>query len=231
MILAAGRGKRMRELTADRPKPLLRLGGETLIERHLRGLAEAGFGEAVINLSYRAAQIADALGDGRRYGLKISYSDEGEPPLETAGGIVRALPHLGSGHFVLINADVLTEFDFATLAGAPGPTLVLVPNPDHNPGGDFGLDAGGHVDARPPLYTFAGLSVLHTDMFSGLADGARPLKPLLDLAIERRELLGTLYTGAWFDVGTPERLRQARIWMDERKLLRDLTHESVTDAG
>jgi MurNAc alpha-1-phosphate uridylyltransferase len=209
MILAAGRGERMRELTAELPKPLLRVAGEALIERHLRRLTAAGIGEVVINLSYRGAQIVAALGGGERYGLEIRYSEEGEPPLETGGGIVQALPLLGSGLFVLLNADILTDFDFAVLSHARRPTLVLVPNPAHHPDGDFGIDAGGRVTPRPPLYTFAGLSVLHTDMFAALEPGRSPLKPVLDAAIERRDLYGLVYTGAWLDVGTPERFEQA----------------------
>jgi MurNAc alpha-1-phosphate uridylyltransferase len=153
MLLAAGRGERMGALTADMPKPLLTVGARTLIERHIARLAASGFVDVVVNLSYRGAQIRTALGDGARYGARIVYSEEGEPPLETAGGIVHALRFLGGEPFLLVNADVLTDFDPASLRAAPESTLVLVPNPPHNTRGDFGLDADGYVSQRPPLLT------------------------------------------------------------------------------
>jgi MurNAc alpha-1-phosphate uridylyltransferase len=211
MILAAGRGERMGPLTADRPKPLLEIGGVPLIEHHLARLAACGVREVVINLSYRGAQIREQLGDGRRLGVSIAYSDEGEPPLETAGGIVQALPLLGPAPFLLVNADVFTDFDHRVLLRAPGrPSIVLVPNPAHNTRGDFGLAASGHVSADPPLLTYAGIGVFDTAPFAALQTGRRPLKPLLDAAIARRELHGIRYDGLWIDVGTPERLEQAR---------------------
>lgn len=210
MLLAAGRGERMGALTAHRPKPLLELGAESLIERHLRRLAAAGIENVVVNLSYHGEQIRARLGNGARYSVSIRYSSEGEPPLETGGGVVHALPLLGSGPFLLINADVYTNFDFAKLTRRESrPTLVLVPNPPHHAQGDFGLDADGHVTADPPLWTFAGISRLDTAMFEQLAPGARPLKPVLDTALAHRDLLGLLYEGTWIDVGTPERLQQA----------------------
>lgn len=211
MLLAAGRGERMRTLTDDTPKPLLRVGGETLIGRHLRRLASAGIRETVVNLSYRGDQIRAALGDGRRYGVAIEYSQEPEPPLETAGGIVHALPILGEGPFVLVNADILTDFDFGAFDGTEGQDLlVLVPNPPHNAGGDFNLAGDGRLGSIGPRLTFAGISRLNTSLFAELAPGRRPLKPVLDAAIERRELYGLLHEGLWLDVGTPERLAQAR---------------------
>jgi len=211
MILAAGRGERMGALTADRPKPLLDVGGSTLIERHLIALAAAGVREIVINLSYRGEQIRAALGDGARFGVRISYSDEGEPPLETAGGIVRALPLLGAEPFLLVNADVVTDLDFAAwLETRPTNALVLVPNPPHHPRGDFGLDPEGRVTHEPPLLTYAGVAVLDPALFAGLAPGRRALKPVLDAAIARRALAGVRHGGLWIDGGTPERLEQAR---------------------
>lgn len=211
MILAAGRGERMGALTADRPKPLLDVGGETLIERHLRALAIAGFAEVVINLSYRGAQIRAALGAGERFGLAIRYSEEGEPPLETAGGIVQALPLLGSSPFLLVNADVITDLDFAAWRRERTvSTLLLVPNPPHNRNGDFGLDATGRVAASPPLLTYGGVATLDPALFAGFAPGRRPLKPVLDAAIARGALAGVCYEGLWMDVGTPERLERAR---------------------
>jgi N-acetyl-alpha-D-muramate 1-phosphate uridylyltransferase len=211
MILAAGRGERMGSLTADRPKPLLTIGGMPLIERHVTRLKARGIDELVINLSYRGAQIREWLGDGTRFGVTIAYSEEGEPPLETAGGIVHALPWLGAAPFLLVNSDVFTDFDYGNLVGATSPRIVLVPNPAHHPQGDFGLDERGGARAEPPLLTYAGIAVLTPAMFAGLPAGRRPLKPTLDAAIARGELRGTLFEGLWIDVGTPERLDAARV--------------------
>jgi MurNAc alpha-1-phosphate uridylyltransferase len=213
MILAAGRGERMGVLTANEPKPLLAVGGVPLIERHLSRLAASGFAEVVINLAYRAAQIRSRLGDGRRFGVAITYSEEGEPPLETAGGIVHALPWLGSGPFLLVNSDVYTDLDLGAFGSqaAARSTLLLVPNPAHNARGDFGLDEDGSVTPQEPRLTYGGVAVLDTKLFDGLAPGRRPLKPVLDAAIERGELRGQFYDGIWIDVGTPERLEEARL--------------------
>lgn len=211
MILAAGRGERMGALTATQPKPLLTIGGRPLIEHHVARLAASGIDEIVINLSYRGGQIRKHLGDGARFGVSISYSEEGEPPLETAGGIVHALPLLGLEPFLLVNSDIFTDFDFTGLVtGHHRPTLVLVPNPAHHPRGDFGLDAEGFVCAEPPLLTYAGVAVFDAKSFADLVPGRRPLKPWLDAAIARRELRGQSFAGLWLDVGTPERLEEAR---------------------
>ena len=211
MLLAAGRGERMGALTAEQPKPLLDVGGESLIARHLRRLTAAGFHDVVVNLSYRGAQIRAALGDGERFGLRIRYSEEGEPPLETAGGIIHALPLLGDAPFLLVNADVVTDLDFAAWRREqPQSALLLVPNPDHNPAGDFGLDARGRITARPPLLTYGGIATLDPALFAGFAPGRRPLKPVLDAAVAAGALRGVRYEGLWADVGTPERLARAR---------------------
>jgi MurNAc alpha-1-phosphate uridylyltransferase len=211
MILAAGRGERMGALTAAQPKPLLTIGGHALIEHHVMRLAASGVEELVINLSYRGAQIRALLGDGGRYGVSIAYSEEGEPPLETAGGIVHALPLLGGEPFLLVNSDIYTELDFRVLVDGPRvPALVLVPNPAHNARGDFGLDAEGFVSSAPPLSTYAGVAIFDPRSFATLAPGRRPLKPWLDAAIARRELKGLTFAGVWLDVGTPERLEEAR---------------------
>jgi MurNAc alpha-1-phosphate uridylyltransferase len=211
MLLAAGRGERMGALTATQPKPLLTIGDRALIEHHVARLAASGIDKLVINLSYRGADIRKRLGDGRRYGVSIAYSDEGEPPLETGGGIVQALPLLGREPFLLVNSDIYTDFDFRVLVEGPHvPALVLVPNPSHNARGDFGLDAGGFLSASPPLSTYAGIAIFHPKSFLELPLGRRPLKPLLDAAIARRELRGFPYSGFWLDVGTPERLEEAR---------------------
>ena len=213
MILAAGRGERMGMLTANEPKPLLIVDGVPLIERQLARLATGGFTDVVINLSYRGAQIRSRLGDGRRFGVAITYSEEGEPPLETAGGIVHALPWLGSGPFLLVNSDVYTDLDLAAFAAhaAARSTLLLVPNPAHNVGGDFGLDEDGSVTMQEPRLTYGGVAVLDTKVFDGFPPGRRPLKPVLDAAIGRGELRGQFYDGVWVDVGTPERLEEARL--------------------
>jgi MurNAc alpha-1-phosphate uridylyltransferase len=211
MILAAGRGTRMGELTDGRPKPLLSLGAESLLERHVRHLAAAGVRDIVINVSYNAAQIQEAIGSGARWGVDVHYSIEGEPPLETGGGIVNALPLLGPKPFVVVNADVLTDFDFATLRLEAGlGLLVLVANPSHNSAGDFGIDARARIVTTAPRWTFAGISLLDPALFAGLAPGRRQLKPIFDAAIARGELFGLRYEGFWMDVGTPERLAIAR---------------------
>ncbi len=211
MILAAGRGERMGALTASLPKPLLTIGDRPLIEHHILRLVASGVTDIVINLSYRGAQIREHVGDGTRYGVSIAYSEEGEPPLETAGGIVHALPLLGLERFLLVNSDVFTDFDFRVLIEGPRhAALVLVPNPAHNARGDFGLDAAGYVTAAPPLLTYAGIAVFDPRAFVGLAPGRRPLKPLLDAAVARRDLKGLSFAGVWLDVGTPERLEAAR---------------------
>jgi MurNAc alpha-1-phosphate uridylyltransferase len=211
MILAAGRGERMGVLTANEPKPLLAIGGAPLIERHLTRLAACGFREVVINLSYRGAQIRKRLGDGARFGVTIDYSEEGEPPLETAGGIVHALALLGHAPFLLVNSDVYTDLDLRAFADAArASTLLLVPNPAHNEGGDFGLDERGNVTQEEPKLTYGGVALFEMELFAGLAPGRRPLKPVLDAAIARGALRGQFYDGVWIDVGTPERLDEAR---------------------
>lgn len=214
MVLAAGRGERMGALTEDRPKPLLSLGSETLIERQLRRLHGAGIREVVVNLSYHGELIREMLADGRRYGVRIEYSDEGEPALETAGGIVRALPLLGGDPFIVVNSDVVTDFDFAALTrielGALSGVLVLVDNPRHHGGGDYGIDAAGIACADGDRLTFAGISLLHPRLFAGQSDRRALLRPLFDAAICRRELGALRHDGLWIDVGTPERLQAAR---------------------
>ena len=210
MLLAAGRGERMGALTATQPKPLLTIGDRALIEHHIVRLAASGIDEIVINLSYRGSEIRKRLGDGSRFGVSIAYSEEGEPPLETGGGIVHALPLLGREPFLLVNSDLYTDFDFRVLIQWPrAPTLVLVPNPPHHVRGDFGLE-DGFVTASPPLSTYAGIAVFDPQWFAVLAPGRRPLKPVLDAAIARRELQGLKFSGLWLDVGTPERLEEAR---------------------
>jgi MurNAc alpha-1-phosphate uridylyltransferase len=208
MILAAGRGERLRPLTMQLPKPLLSVRGRPLISWHLAALARAGVREVVINLSWLGEQIRAALGDGAAFGLRIAYSEEGPEPLETGGGIFRALPLLGPGPFLLVNGDVHTDFDPGRLRRAPEALahLVLVPNPPHHPRGDFVLADGRIVEHGEPRLTYAGIGLLHPDLFAGCSDGRFPLLPLLRRAIALGRLHGELYSGAWSDVGTPERL-------------------------
>lgn len=212
MILAAGRGERMRPLTDTLPKPLVPVRGKPLIEWHLERLAAAGVRDIVINVSHLGEKITAALGDGRRWGLAIEWSREPEP-LETAGGIATARSMLGEAPFLLVNADVYCDFAFAKLVALDlGDLLghiVLVPNPSFRPGGDFSLAAGkvGNLDA--PRYTYSGIGVLRASLVDGVAPGAKaPLAPLLRKAAEGGRLGGEVHAGLWSDVGTPERLAE-----------------------
>jgi len=211
MVLAAGLGTRMGRLTESTPKPLLDVGGETLLGRQLARLAAAGVTCAVVNVARLGEKIRAAIGDGRRFGLRVEYSDEGPVPLETAGGIVRALPLLGTEPFIVANADVLTDFDFGRLRldGADG-QIVLVPNPPHNERGDFALGGDGLVAPSGTRLTYAGIALFDPALFRGRPEGPGPLKPILDEAAARGALRGLRHDGLWIDVGTPERLDAAR---------------------
>lgn len=219
MILAAGKGERMRPLTLHTPKPLLPVAGQPLIEYHLRALAAAGFTEVVINHAWLGQQIEEHLGDGSRFGLSIRYSPEGEP-LETGGGIFKALPLLGEGPFLLVNGDVWTDYDLARLrAPLPGLAhLVLVDNPGHHGRGDFRLQGTQVVDGddAPGTLTFSGLSVLHPALFDGCQPGAFKLAPLLRQAMAAGQVSGEHYLGRWVDVGTQERLAEVERLIGER---------------
>ena len=215
MILAAGEGRRMRPLTEHTPKPLLKIAGKPLLEHHILRLKSAGFNEVVINAAYLGQQIADFCGDGSQWGIRLQISSEGAP-LETAGGIIEALNWLSPDPFLVVNGDVFTDFPFGELrqlriASGRG-HLVLVSNPEHHPGGDFQLTEGKVCqiselapDGVGDSLTFSGIAVYDPHFFSGYARGKRPLKPLLDDAIERERLSGEHFTGVWNDVGTPER--------------------------
>jgi MurNAc alpha-1-phosphate uridylyltransferase len=209
MILAAGRGERLRPLTDARPKPLLLVRGEPLIERHVAALAAAGMTRLVINLAWLGSQISDYLGDGSRYGVSITYSVERPRALETAGGIFRALRHLDPGPFAVVNADIYTDFPLASLKidADRDAHLVLVPNPPQHPQGDFGMQEGLALPAAAAQYTFSGIGVYRRGLFAGCRDGVFPLKPLLLRAMEAQRCSAELYSGAWDDIGTPERLR------------------------
>ena len=207
MILAAGRGERMRPLTDTTPKPLLKVGGKTLIEYTLAALATAGFRELVINHAHLGAQIETWLGNGARHGVTIEWSREPHGALDTGGGIRQALPWLGE-RFVVVNADIWTDYPFARLRAVTGGLahLVLVNNPAQHPQGDFVLN-GGRVSAEgEPRLTFSGIGVYHRELFQSCPEGKFPLAPLLRAAMARGEVSGERYTGQWQDIGTPERL-------------------------
>ena len=208
MLLAAGRGERMRPLTDHTAKPLLPAGGRALIDYHLFALQHAGVRSVVVNLSWQAAKLRARLGDGARFGLELRFSEEGPVPLETGGGIHRALPWLGPGAFLVVNADVWTDFPLGSLALPAGSLahLVLVPNPGHHPGGDFALGEDGRIVDAGTKLTYSGIGVFDPEFFAGCQAGRFPLKPLLDRAREAGRLSGEPWTGRWFDVGTPERL-------------------------
>ena len=208
MILAAGRGERMRPLTDTVPKPLLRIRGTPLIERHVERLAQAGIERIVINLAWLGWMIRDCLGDGSRHGVSIRYSEESPHALETAGGIFRALPLLGPDPFLVVNGDIFTDYDFERLSlnDERDAHLVLVPNPPQHSRGDFGLEGDAAVPAAEQQYTFAGIAAYRNEFFAGCAAGVFPLKPLLVRSMAAQRCGGELYTGLWEDVGTPERL-------------------------
>ncbi len=215
MILAAGRGERMRPLTDRVPKPLLEAGGKPLIVHHIERLVAAGFRELVINHGHLGEQVAAALGDGARWGAQIQYSPEA-PALETGGGIFRALPYLGPGPFLVINGDIWTDMNFAGLRLASGQLahLILVDNPPHHPLGDFALTDGRVQAQGEPRLTFSGIGLYHPDLFRDCQPGPFPLAPLLRTAMAQSLVTGEHHAGIWLDIGTPERLREldADLW-------------------
>jgi N-acetyl-alpha-D-muramate 1-phosphate uridylyltransferase len=208
MILAAGRGERMRPLTDDTPKPLLRIGGQTLIERHVHALARAGITELVINHAYLGEQIVKSLGNGAAYGVHIRYSHEADGSLETGGGIMHALPLLGAEPFLVVNGDVWTDFSFDTLSPQIDGLahLVMVANPVNHPQGDFSLSEGRLSQQGPAMLTYSGIGVYRPELFAGSRPGVFPLAPLLRRAMDAGQVSGEHYAGSWFDIGTPERL-------------------------
>lgn len=213
MVLAAGRGERLRPLSDQLPKPLIEVGGQTLIARHLRRLSAAGVSRAVINLGWLGERIERQLGDGSDFGLEIAYSREGWPALETGGGVLRALPLLGGKPFVLVSADIWTDYPFERLVERARslPTgdhahLVLVDNPVFHPQGDFSLD-GDRVRNRPGDFTFANLSVVRPELLAACRPGAFSLAPLWRRAAEAGRVGGEIYRGRWWNVGTAAQLQ------------------------
>ena len=209
MILAAGRGERLRPVTKNMPKALVEVAGVSLLERHLRLLKDAGVDTVVINLGWHGEQIVERVGSGSNFGLQVVYSPEYDRLLETGGGIRRALPLLGQKPFWVVNADVFTDFRLPppVLQRDEMARLVLVPTPPHKAVGDFALQNGKIENTGDPLYTFSGIACYSPQFFANSDSGRFPLAPMLRAAADRSELGGSLYTGVWEDVGTPERLR------------------------
>ena len=211
MILAAGRGERMRPLTDTQPKPLLEVGGKPLIGYHLEALARAGIRDVVINLAWHGELIRRALGDGKRFGVQICYSDEPEGALETGGGILAALPLLGPAPFLVISGDIWSDFALAScigrLADRDVAHFVVVPNPGFHEKGDFGL-AGGRMVDRAPRYTYANIGVLRPEFFAGRQPGRFALAPLMFEWIRQDRVSGELFQGRWHNLGTAVQLAQ-----------------------
>jgi MurNAc alpha-1-phosphate uridylyltransferase len=219
MILAAGRGERMRPLTDRVPKPLLEAGGRPLIHYQIEALRDAGFVELVINHAHLGEQLRERLGDGSGYGVRIAWSAEPEGALDTGGGIRHALALLGDAPFVVVNGDIWTDYPYRQLRREPDGLahLVLVDNPEHHPRGDFCLDDSGWLGEGEPGLTFSGIGLYRPQLFVGHPDGRFPLAPLLRDAIGKGRVSGEHYHGGWMDIGTPERLAEldAQMQMQE----------------
>ena len=208
MVLAAGRGERLRPLTDTTPKSLVTVHGETLLERHLATISAAGIRTVVINLGWLGSKIVDHIGSGAQFGLHVVYSDEGSNVLETGGGICRALPLLGPDPFLVVNADIFTDMPVPDVALQDDEMghLVLVPSPNYRAGGDFDIENGKIVNAETQSLTFSGVAVYRPELFSGCEPGRFSVVPMLRQAAESGLLQGSVYRGQWADIGTPERL-------------------------
>jgi MurNAc alpha-1-phosphate uridylyltransferase len=208
MILAAGRGERLRPLTDDTPKPLIEVGGRSLLERHLENVKSAGIKTVVINLGWLGDKIVEHVGSGSRYGLEVLYSQEGDNVLETGGGIHKALPMLGDEPFLVVNADIFTDMPVpeVRLADARLGHLVMVPTPGYRDRGDFNIEAGRIRNGADAAYTFSGVAVYRPEFFDDCDAGRFSIAPMLRAAADRGQLSGSLYEGLWTDAGTPERL-------------------------
>ena len=212
MILAAGRGERLRPLTDETPKSLVDVGGRSLLERHLDHVRAAGIRTVVINLGWLGDRIVERVGSGRRYGLEVVYSQEGDNILETGGGIFKALPMLGDEPFLVVNADIYTEMPVPDVVLADNHLghLVMVPSPAYRDGGDFDIEGGLIRSTSTQSLTFSGVAVYRPEFFIDCEPGRFPLAPMLRDAADRGQLSGSLYEGPWADVGTPERLAALR---------------------
>ncbi|MDX9739628.1 MAG: nucleotidyltransferase family protein [Gammaproteobacteria bacterium] len=212
MILAAGRGERLRPLTDTLPKPLLEVAGHALIEHHVIRLRQEGYTRLIINHAWLGSRIEERLGDGSRHGVEITWSREGERGLETGGGIFNALALLGPAPFLIVNADIWTDYPFGSLPRNPRGLahLVLAQNPAHNPAGDFALRDGLVSNEDDDRLTYTGIAVVRPELFAGCAPGAFPLAPLLRSAVARAQVSGEHYRGEWRDVGTPQALEELR---------------------
>ena len=209
MILAAGRGERMRPLTDTTPKPLLKANNKALIEYTVEALVKSGITDIVINLAYLGEQIEAYLGNGTRYQANIQYTHEGKTGLETAGGIKNALPLLGKEPFLVINADIYCDFPLQSLINKEINLahLVLVKNPEHNPAGDFAIADSHHLNSIDTVkYTFSGIGLYRPELFANLKAGKSALAPLLKTAMTNQQITGELYEGFWMDIGTVDRL-------------------------
>jgi MurNAc alpha-1-phosphate uridylyltransferase len=216
MILAAGRGERLRPHTDITPKPLIQVGQHRLIEYHLLNLARAGIEDVIINISWLAAQIRDTLGDGRQYSTKITYSDEGEEALETAGGIINALPLLRGDPFIVINGDIWCDYDLTALTHKQldhEAHLILVHNPEHNTDGDFALENGYIRNTGKDMLTYSGIGLYTEEIFAETQAGKRALAPILRKKAEQNKIGGEIYNGKWIDIGTIERLAKLRSFL------------------
>jgi MurNAc alpha-1-phosphate uridylyltransferase len=211
MILAAGRGERMRPLTDTLPKPLLEVRGKPLIFWHIEKLVDAGFKEIVINIAHLGYKITELVGDGVKWGINIYYSDEQESgALESAGGIKKALPLLGDAPFLVVNGDVFSDYNFDTNynLGSKLAHLILVPNPPHNLKGDFGLNATDILNSDEKMYTFSGIGYYNPIIFEKVSLSKTPLAPILRDIITQGMVSGELFEGIWHDIGTPQRLKE-----------------------
>ncbi len=209
MLLAAGRGERLRPLTDEVPKSLVEVRGESLLERHLASIHAAGVRTVVINLGWLGDRIVERVGSGERYGLNVLYSQEGENILETGGGIHKALPMLGDEPFLVINADIYTDMPMPRieLAAEHVGHLVMVPSPGYRDGGDFDIEDGLIRNGETQKLTFSGVAMYRPAFFDGCEPGRFPLAPMLREAADHGKLSGSLYQGLWADIGTPDRLR------------------------
>lgn len=218
MILAAGRGKRLRPLTDELPKPLIKIAGKSLIEYHLENLANAGIKDIVINTAWLAEKFHQQLGDGSNYGVSIQYSDENEA-METAGGIINALPLLGDGPFAVINGDIWCDFDFSSLPELDTTVqahLVLIANPEHNQTGDFALQDNLIKNNGTDMYTFSGIGIYRAEFFADQKSGISPLAPLIRKKCGDNLVSGQIHPGMWTDVGTIERLQELEIQLESQ---------------